>query len=134
MRYGAEGTMSVRTNGRLRTGVWAGLLLIASSACMSSAAPTVAPKPAAVVQQPATTSPQSTTTSQTPSYVSAAEDTGKKAQMFDPCTLLTADEATAILGPLRSGPKPLNGPNGGVLQCTYTMTDGSLVNLSVVGA
>jgi len=123
-----------RTTGWLGAGVWVGLLLIVSSACTGGAGTPAGAKPAVAAQQPATTGQQSTGTSQKPSQATLSQDTGAMARAFDPCSLTTAAEIEAVVGKLRSGPEPIKGQDGNILECKFLTTRGDLVTLSVVSA
>lgn len=47
---------------------------------------------------------------------------------IDPCSLLTADEATAIIGPLSAGPMPEQGPTVQTPECGFiSASDGGVI-------
>jgi hypothetical protein len=71
---------------------------------------------------------------QGPAEGGAAQPRQAPAKVFkpvDPCSLATAAEMQSIVGKLRSGPEPLKGQNGQILQCDYVTGDGRRIAISV---
>jgi len=108
---------------------WVGLAMILGSACTTAGGTPAAAKPAAIAQ-PGTTASQKPAESK-PAVSQFAASQAATGPAIDPCTLVTGAEMEAIVGKLRSGPEPLKGPNGDILECNYVTDDGGLVVISV---
>jgi len=106
------------------TGAGLGLVVLAATACGSSSGSATPASTPAASQQP-------TSAAARPAAVTpiAALPPKPSAAQVNPCTLMTASEAEAILGPLRDPPK-LGATND---ECIYTTTDGNGAFVDLAG-
>jgi len=111
---------------------WVGLAMILGSACTTAAGSPAIAKPAAAAQAGTTASQKPADTK--PAASQPAPSQAANGPAVDPCTLVTGAEMEAIVGKLRSGPEPLKGPTGDILECNYVTDDGELVVISVADA
>jgi hypothetical protein len=122
-------------------GACIGLMVIVATSCTSSPGLPAAARPASAVQQPAPAGQQATPASQKPAETNASNSkddsrdaSDEKPRSIDLCALATADEMSAIIGKLKSDPKPLKGPAGEMMMCTFTTEAGQEVTFSYENA
>lgn len=120
---------------RLLMALGLSVMVTASTACGFGGTGATMAKPATTGQ----TAPGQTAAGPQASQASASKPASsavhtEKAEKVDPCSLTTAAEVEGIVGKLRSGPEPLKGQDGSILQCKFVTSNGSLVNLAVIDA